>query len=209
MGILTTIMGVKSYLNTDGSWLNPEQGPIMFSVYAFSSFYLALFFIWAIVEYTKLRLYLSDTHIESIGVLKRTEIAINKVIRVTWRNSPIGGSIVLCTPDCRIAIAFSHFTEEQRKEMVNYFHEKFTTQIQEEWDRFYGLFSKQHEPRPELSKTILVFSSLLLFAFVPVFLYFWRIVQGTSYLVISIICLIAALLFLVLSFNKKKHKTET
>jgi hypothetical protein len=201
IGIASTIIMIVSK-----DALYPKTMAFVFAL--FWSFWVLLG-IWTILQYFKALLFISDTHIESIGVVKRKTIAFDKVFQVVWRTGPTGGSVVLRTSDQKIVIEFNNYTKDQQKEIVELIHKIIPLQLQNGWSRFYGLISRQHKPRSEFSKTSLVLDSLIVFAFVPVFVYFWRTGQGISYLIVSIICIIAALLFLGISFKKKKRKLET
>jgi hypothetical protein len=164
--------------------------------------------VWIILAYFRSRLFISESHVESIGVLNRKYIVLDELTQVVWRSRPIGGSVVLHAPNCKIVIEFENFTKEQRAEMVDFLHNKISHEIQDGWDGFYKFFSKQFEPRQGLSRSFFIFNSVVLFSFGVLFIFIWNAGYGQKYLSTSIINLIVGLSFLCIAI-KKKRKLET
>jgi hypothetical protein len=158
--------------------------------------------IFGLFQYFRSRLFLSETHVEYVGVFKSKLMALDEMARVVWRTQPTGGSIVLRASNRKIVIELYNYDKDQRNELINFFRENTNHEIQNGWDRFSQYFIKQKE----LSKGTALFLSMLLSVFGVLFIYIWMADFGNQNLIFGIVNLLVALWPLWLIKKSKKNK---
>jgi hypothetical protein len=173
----------------------------------FWSFWTALG-VLGIFQYFKSRLFLSETHVESIGVFKRKIIALDAVTRIAWRTRPSGGSIVVRTVDKRIVICFNNYSRSDRKDIVDFFRAKINHELQNGWDGFYKFISRRYEKWQGFSKLFFILNSIIVCVFGALFIYVWKAGSETRCLAIGIVNLIVALLLLWMAVKKRKPESR-
>lgn len=203
LGIVCTlfflVMGIGStcvaYWNVDGSFARPKLSALVFAV--FWSVW-TLLGIWLILCYTRERLVISTTSIESTGVFKRTLLALDHVTRVKWRLFPQHGSIVLRTPDKKLVIELGNYLDSERKELIELTRRMFDYELQENWQRFCDRFIEPPSPaRQSRRRLVRVLLAAMLCAFGAFFLYAWAKGLGAQHLALAIANFCVALCYLV------------
>jgi hypothetical protein len=135
-------------------FLFDPKGPHSLSVAlvmgAFWSFWVVAC-LWCLLAYWKYRLIVEGDRVTKVGIFTRNELWLGDVAEARWRTWPRGGSLVLKSFDCRMAIDFNEYTDEQRDALVRHFRANLDPAVQTGWMLFaYQVTSgetKEREPQ--------------------------------------------------------------
>jgi hypothetical protein len=118
---------------TDPKIAHPLAALLLFG--AISSFFNGLG-VWLLLAYWKYRLIIEDHHLTKIGIFATRELRLVDVTEAHWRLRPVGGGILLATPDVRMKLDFNEYTTEQRDALIRHFRAELDPSVQEGWKLF-------------------------------------------------------------------------
>jgi hypothetical protein len=132
VGVTSTVV---AYWNIDGSFARPKVSALIFGIF-WSVFVVVS--LWVVLAYFRERLFVARNAVVQRGVLRSKTIDIADVIRVKWRNWPVGGSVVAQSHSGKITVYLDNFPTRERGPIIQFFRETFATEIQDNWARFEG-----------------------------------------------------------------------
>lgn len=120
-------------LNIDGSFKRPILAAVIFGG-CFSGF--SLIGIAALFEYQRYRLFLSDSEIKQIGLIKSSSVKIGDIHSAEWRTHPQGGSLLINSAETQLKIRFGQFVATDRNSMIDFLRNHISVDCQQNWDAF-------------------------------------------------------------------------
>lgn len=190
VGIAFTVAALWSI---DGSFDQLKRDALLFSI-IWSGF--VLLGVWMIAAYFRNRLFFANTAIVQRGIFRSRTFPVGEVLQIKWRSRPRGGSIVIRTHSERTTIEFSHFTRDEREELIRFVRESFAVEIQEDWPRFEDMVCKS-SPRAKrafLGRIITI--AVLLMCYAGVLVYAWALGLGRQYLFIGVVNAVVGIWYL-------------
>lgn len=148
---------------------------------------LTLLCLWRIAAYFRFRLYVGETTIREVGVLRTTTLPVEDVVRVVWQTLPARGSVVLRTSNAKVSIEFHNFTSQERRELLGFCRQTWDESIQEDWPRFAEVFPEGPSSRRRPSAVASAVFSFFLLLLAVCFFYLWFIGLGVANLVGAIL----------------------
>jgi hypothetical protein len=124
---------MAAWWNVDGSFRHPHTAAIVFA--SFWSIWFALG-IWLLLAYFRTRLVITADQIDKSGCLRTRSMFFDEVINARWRAYGRGGSLVLRSRDCRIAVHFDNFANDKQKEPRTIFRALLDDRVQESWENY-------------------------------------------------------------------------
>jgi hypothetical protein len=208
--VLFVLMGVFSttaaLLNIDGSFPHPKLDALIMAIF-WSCF--ALLGGWLILAYYRCRLCITDECVSDVGCIWTTAIQFGSVTLLVWRLRPAGGSVVLRTATTKVKIGFGHFTNDERREISSFLHERFDPEIQRGWSDFVDRFLIPRVER-QIDPRIAVAAILLLAAWpVGASIYLWREGSGVWYFVLVMMNAFAVAGYLWRSRVRHRQRSKT
>jgi hypothetical protein len=95
------------------------------------------------------RLTVSDTAVESVGILSTRRVEFGDALEARWRRYGTLGRLRLRTATETLVIAFSEYPCGQGRELVRFFRHRLGRDIQVGWERFWRLYwPRFDEPDP-------------------------------------------------------------
>jgi hypothetical protein len=172
--------------------MNPELQALLIGIFWFGWVVLCA---WVIVACFRERLILGETAIVQHGIFRPSTLAISDVTQIRWRAWPVGGTVFIKTRDDRVKIYLDNFTEEERRAIVDYFHNTFPPEMHENWHGFEALHGspRRPPPNPRLGMIAIATSLMCMAGF---FLFVWYFDAGTLYLIVAIVNGVAGIWYL-------------
>ena len=149
--------------------------------------------VWTIAGYFRNRLFFGKTAIVQRGVFRSRTLEVGEVLQIKWRTWPVGGSVVIRTHSERASIELSHFTRDEREELIRFVRESFAVEIQENWSRFEDVLGRSSPRGKRASRGRIIAIAAYLMCFAGVFVYCWFAGLGRQYLFIGVVNAVAAI----------------
>jgi len=176
--------------DVDGSFWRPGLAIAFFSV-CWGGVTLAG--VWLVAWYARHRLVVSDSTVLQSGVFGSKQVAFDAIQEAKWRLTPQGGRIVLTGQASSVKIEFGSYTPTERRELFSILRECIGDQRHAGWEEFHDRFivpSPEWARQQRFVRRIMV---LAVFAFGVTFAVLWVLGQGTFYLVLSLVNVLAGL----------------
>lgn len=172
-------------------WLQPagDRGTFFFTTTVFLLFAsLGLYLLTAQRTY---RLIIAGSSITEIGVFSERHADLRSVDELRWRRFPRGGSVCIAGSSEVLKIDLDNFTQEERRQLIDYFRASVAESRQVGWQRFEEQFAetparRKRSAHAELILTIVFAAHAIGFAVA------WAIGGGIQNFVFSVINVVVA-----------------
>ena len=167
---------------------------------------LCLFIIFA---YYRLRLFIAKDAITYHGCIGKKNINVSDVTQILWRRFPSQcGRIIVRSRLTRITIHLDNYTDNDQEQLVAYFRDTFSPDIQKNWSR-YDEFRQRHlaalKKIPAKIRGVGIIIALLLFASAGAAGYCWSLDLGGFWLAIGVALALAGLVYVWRVFHFRKQ----
>lgn len=152
-GLASTL---AAYFNIDGSFERPKLSALIFGLF-WSAF--TLLGIWLLLLYYKYRLFLDNSSLRQIGVLRDNQIDLNLVDELKWRWHPKGGSVRISSILGVLKIDLGNFQPADRDQLIDFLRQTVAESKQLSWQEFTERFgdSPEKRQRSRRARMLLVF----------------------------------------------------
>ncbi|MEX0937676.1 MAG: hypothetical protein WDZ59_07425 [Pirellulales bacterium] len=149
--------------------------------------------VWLVAAYFREKLFLQQNSIVQHGIFRTTTLGLAEVWRVRWRPCRAGGTILAWTHWEKVAIPLINFTEEERAEIISYFRENFSEDVQEDWPQFMECVLEELMNKRPISRRRLVLSTVACLCIACFFIACWWGGLGAGYLLFGLVNAIGAI----------------
>lgn len=120
--------------------------PIALSVGGFWSFWVVLS-VWTVVAYFKESVTLSDAEVRLTHVFGERTIVLTEILRACWKMRYSRLSLKLVLRDGREMIHFENYRPDQQRQLIEYFRNRVSLQLQEGWSEELQRYASELEAR--------------------------------------------------------------
>ncbi len=160
IGIMAIVFGMAmgawsvpvALFNVDGSVPNPVLAASLFAI-IWSG--LTMLGVVLVLQYYRYRLFINDSALLQVGIIRRQQADLQFVDNLTWRLFPQGGSARLSGDFGVIKIDLGNITPEHRDDVIAVLHRSIAESKQHQWSEFCQQFADTPEKRERERRVLL------------------------------------------------------
>jgi hypothetical protein len=172
-----------AFFNIDGSFPRPK---LMALVFAMSWSLFVLLGVWLLLLYYRYRLFVNDTVLRQVGVMRKQHADLSLVNELKWRRFPSGGSVRLSGSFGILKIGLGNFGSADRDRLIAFLRQAIGDANQQGWDEFRRQFDDTPEKRKR-ARRFRFWLAIFLIANAIAFAVAWMMGFGAMHLPMSIV----------------------
>jgi hypothetical protein len=178
VGLVSTLV---AYFNIDGSFARPKLAALIFGLFWSAFTFLG---IWLLLLYYRYRLFVNDSSLRQIGVLRDSQMDMSLVDELRWRRFPKGGSVRMSGVFGVLKIELGNFSIVNREELVAFLRQAISENRQIGWQQFNEQLADTPDKRKR-SRRARILLALVFGGHAIAFGIVWAVGRDLQYLVMS------------------------
>lgn len=195
-----------AFFNIDGSFPRPRLFALVFAIF-WSSF--VLLGVWLLSFYHRYRLFVDDSTLRQVGVLREQRAAFDRVNELKWRCFPRGGSVRLSGSFGVLKIELGNFGSADRERLTALLRQAIDDANQQGWNEFRRQFDDTPEKRKRARRACF-WLAIFLIANAIAFAVAWMMGFGAKHLPMSIVnAVVGGYLLRMYIHNEEKKEASS